>query len=133
MIAEENGIKYCHLDEDNSKEAFDLLTKVFHESEPIIRHLNISKQSVDWSFSAMWDAFMQSGLSLVAIDSTSGKVVGTTNSYDGATLSNLGCCKMLNAIFCIFPCIPSELLPMVEICQLTSRPKIPEILEAKGE
>ena len=105
------------MDEANSKEAFELLSKVFHESEPIMSHLNISKRSVDVFFNLLWDEFMKSGLSLVAIDTATGKVVGASTAYDAATISNYGCCKMLSMICCVFPCIPSELMPMVEIAE----------------
>ena len=38
-LAEENGIKYVVMDETNGPEAFEIVTKVFAEHEPMMKHL----------------------------------------------------------------------------------------------
>ena len=104
------------------------MTQVFYESEPIISHLDVCKSSVDLFFNLMWEDFMKSGMSVVATDSQTGKVVGATTAYDAATVQNYGCCKLLNLIFCVAPFIPSELKPMVEIADEVVQTRLPEII-----
>ena len=91
-LAEENGFKYVVMDETNEKEAFALVTKIFSENEPMSKHLQCTLADSEALFRPFWNEWIRSGLSIVAINTETNKVIGALTAWDGATVDNWGMC-----------------------------------------
>ena len=133
MIAEENGIKYAKLDDTNEKEAFVMMTQQFYEKEPVNQLMQISLVEIEKMFKPYWHEFVGNGLSLVAIDSTSSKVVGIILSWDGATPDNWGLCRLCNIWCCVVPTMSADNIMVNEFVISITEAKLDNLMMEFGK
>ena len=132
-LAEENGINYVLMDATNGEEAFSIVTKAFSENEPMSKHLEATLADSEAQFRPFWNDWVQSGLSLVAIDTESNKVIGALTAWDSAIIDNLGCCQMCNLMCCILPSMPALLAPMNHVAEHLPEEKLDALVKEFGK
>lgn len=84
VLVSKDGIDYGPLDHSTLAGAIDCVSEVFTEAEPMSRFLGISREEFLVFANAVYPAMAEQGLSFVARDSQTGKIVGIRISEDYA-------------------------------------------------
>ena len=84
ILLKKDGIEYGPLDQDTLAGAIECVSEVFTDAEPMSRFLGITKEEFLVFANAVYPHIAAQGLSFVARDSKTGKIVGIRISEDFA-------------------------------------------------
>ena len=95
--------------------------------------MQISLVEIEKMFKPYWHEFVGNGLSLVAIDSASSKVVGIILSWDGATPDNWGLCRLCNIFCCVVPTMSADNIMVNEFVISITEAKLDALMMEFGK
>ena len=82
VIEIQNGIKYMVMKEEHKLDALDLTSEIFGKYEPAGQMVGMTPKFIRSFMIVLFEYFVKSGLSIVAIDEETNKLVGVFTAWD---------------------------------------------------